>query len=65
MMVVAWQMNESAAYPSAYTVQLGTTSAHGQTATVSGRVINNYLSADTTLPAIPTATGARVTWART
>jgi uncharacterized repeat protein (TIGR01451 family) len=61
-MVIAWQTNESAPHASAYTVQFGTSNSYGQTAAVTGRVINNYLAADTTLPAIPTATGPRVNY---
>ena len=58
-MVVAWQTNESAPNPKGFTVQFGTTTSYSQTATVNARVVNNYLAADTTLPAVPSASGPR------
>jgi uncharacterized repeat protein (TIGR01451 family) len=57
--VVAWQTNESTPSPKAYTVQYGATPSYGQTATVSARVVNNYLAADSSLPAVPAASGPR------
>lgn len=61
-MVVAWQTNESTANPAAYTIQYGT-DPHLQHATEihpSGRVVDNYLTADPTFASlvIPTAYGA-------
>ncbi len=60
--VIAWQTNETSPSPGNYTVSYGPTSALGNTATVTGRVVDNYLSADFVLAAlsIPTAYGAHV-----
>jgi len=57
--VLAWQTNESTPSPKAFTVQYGTTPSYGQTATVSARVVNYYLAADSSLPVVPTASGPR------
>lgn len=59
-MVVAWQTNEKSPNPSAYTVQYGTSMALGHSASVKGRVVDNYLAADPNLASlsIPTAYGA-------
>jgi hypothetical protein len=57
--VIAWQTTESNPNATAYTVQYGTSTSYGQSATVSARAVNNYLAADTTLPVVATATGPR------
>jgi len=57
--VVAWQTNESTPNPKAYTVQYGVSPSYGQTAAVSARVVNNYLSADPALPVVTAASGPR------
>src|SRR5712671_2459872 len=61
-MIVAWQTNESAAHPTAYSVAFGTEAdfSHATTITPAGRVVDHYLSADPVLAAvsIPTAYGA-------
>lgn len=62
-MVVAWQTDESMANPSGYTVELGTTLSYGTAVTPSGRVVDNYLSADVTLPVPPTASGPHSNYA--
>ena len=49
-MVVAWQTDEKAPNPSAYSVEVGITTAYGASVTPSARVVNNYLAADSTLP---------------
>jgi hypothetical protein len=61
-MVIAWQTNETVPHPLAYVVEFGRASALGSAATVSGRVVDNYLSADRSLPVPPTATGPRVNY---
>jgi hypothetical protein len=45
-MVVAWQTDEASPSPAAFTVQYGRTMADLHSATVSGRVVDNYLSTD-------------------
>ena len=61
-MLVAFQTNETAPNPSAYTVEFGESSAYGKSAQLNGRVVDNYLSADPQFAAlsIPTAYGAHV-----
>jgi hypothetical protein len=60
--VVAWQTDETAPHPSAYSVAFGTEAdfSHASTVTPTGRVVDHYLSADPVLAAIsiPTAYGA-------
>ena len=56
-MVVAWQTDESSPNPAGYTVEFGETLAYGTSVTSSARLVNNYLSADPTLPVPPTAPG--------
>jgi uncharacterized repeat protein (TIGR01451 family) len=62
--VIAWQTNETSPKPGNYAVSYGLTSATGSSATITGRVVDNYLSADPTLAAlsIPTAYGAHVNY---
>jgi hypothetical protein len=55
--VVAWQTDESSSNTSAYSVDLGTTLSYGRTLTPKARVVDNYLSADSSLPVPPTAPG--------
>jgi len=50
-MVIAWQSDETAPNASAYSVEYGESNSHNRTAKVSGRVVDNYLAADATLPA--------------
>src|SRR5262249_3239627 len=61
-MIVAWQTNEHIPNPTAFTVDYGRTSACGTHAAVSGRVVDNYLSADHALPVPPAASGPRVNY---
>lgn len=61
-MVVAWQTNESTPNAAAYSVQFGLTPAVSSTATVNGRVVDNYLAADPSLPVAPTSVGPRVNY---
>ena len=56
-MVVAWQTDEASPNPTAYAVEFGTTTAYGTSVTPAGRVVNNYLAADSTLPPPPAAPG--------
>jgi uncharacterized repeat protein (TIGR01451 family) len=50
-MVIAWQTDETTPNATAYTVDYGQGYAPDKIAKVSGRVVDNYLSADSTLPA--------------
>jgi Calcineurin-like phosphoesterase/Purple acid Phosphatase, N-terminal domain/Domain of unknown function DUF11 len=56
-MVIAWQTNESSPNPAAYTVEFGPPPGYGASVTPSARAVDNYLSADPTLPVPPTASG--------
>ena len=56
-MVVAWQTDESSPNPAVYKVEFGTTASYGAAVTPAARVVDNYLSADPTLPVPPTASG--------
>src|SRR5260370_36959920 len=58
-MVVAWQTDEIKPGNSAFTVDYGTTTSYGKSVNPTGRIVNNYLSADPSLPVPPTAPGAR------
>jgi len=60
--VIAWQTDESMPNPSAYTVKFGTGPGAHQSATVQGRVVNDYLSADSNLPVPTTASGPHVNY---
>jgi hypothetical protein len=57
-MVIAWQTNEASPNASAYSVEFGKTVSYGRTVKPQGRVVNNYLAADPSLPVPPTASGA-------
>jgi uncharacterized repeat protein (TIGR01451 family) len=61
--IVAWQTDETSPNPSAYKVDFGTTTNYGKTAVPSGRVVDNYLSADLSLPKSPTTYGAHSDYA--
>lgn len=56
-MVVAWQTDESTPNVRAYSVDYGETPSYGRTAPARARVVDNYLSADPSLPVPPTASG--------
>ncbi len=56
--VVAWQTDETSPATSAYKVEFHATGAERQSVTPNARVVDNYLAADPSLPAIPTAYGA-------
>jgi len=57
-MVIAWQTNEASPNPGAFTVQFGDRPSYGSSVTPQGRVVDNYLAADPTLPPpLPTASG--------
>ena len=61
--LIAWQTDESSPNPSAYRVEVqqvdaGGRAVHSTAATPKARVVDNYLTADPTLPAIPSAYGA-------
>jgi len=56
-MVVAWQTDEAAPKPSAYSVEFGETTDYGRAVTPNARVVDNYLAADPSLPVPPTAPG--------
>lgn len=58
--VIAWQTNETSPNPSNYQVAFGLSTSYGSTVVPTGRVVDNYLSADPSLPPIPTAYGAHV-----
>jgi len=58
-MVIAWQTDEAAPNPSAYSVEFGESPAYGRSLTPSVRIVDNYLSADLSLPVPPTAPGPR------
>jgi hypothetical protein len=60
--VIAWQTDEAVPNPHAYTVKFGSTPEANQSATVQGRVVDNYLSADPSLPVPVTASGAHVNY---
>lgn len=60
-MVIAWQTDESAP-SSAYSVEFEGPGGVGGSVRVAGRVIDNYLAADPSLPVPPTAPGPRVNY---
>ncbi|MBA3922237.1 MAG: fibronectin type III domain-containing protein, partial [Nostocaceae cyanobacterium] len=59
--VIAWQTNESQPHPSNYKVEFSTNSK-SKTVVPVGRVVDNYLAADSALPVPPTATGPRTNY---
>jgi uncharacterized repeat protein (TIGR01451 family) len=62
-MVIAWQTDEASPNPSAFTVQFGESPSYGRSITPQGRVVDNYLSADPSLPVPPTASGPHSNYA--
>ena len=63
--VVAWQTNETSPNASAYKVEfseMGRERGHRHSVTPSARVVDNYLAADPSLPAIPGAYGAHTNY---
>ena len=61
--VVAWQTNETIPNASAYKVEFAESGRdHHRAVTPSGRVVDNYLAADPTLPSIPGAYGAHTNY---
>ncbi len=61
-MVVAWQTDEQTPAPQQYQVLFGKAGKLDQRAKVTGRVVDNYLAADRSLPQPPTAPGPRVNY---
>ncbi len=61
--VIAWQTDEATPNLSAFTVQFGESVFYGQSVTPQGRVVDNYLSADPSLPVPPTASGPHSNYA--
>jgi hypothetical protein len=55
--VIAWQTNEASPNASAYSVEFGERVSDGRTVKPQARVVDNYLSADPSLPVPPTASG--------
>jgi uncharacterized repeat protein (TIGR01451 family) len=60
--VIAWQTDETTADTASYVVEFGKTPHLGMTAKVASHVVDNYLSADPSLPVPPTASGAHVNY---
>jgi hypothetical protein len=61
-MVIAWQTDEAKPNNNAYVVDYGTSVSYGNTTNPKGRTVDNYLTADTSLPLPPTAPGPRVNY---
>jgi hypothetical protein len=61
-LVIAWQTNEAIPNPGAFMVDFGRSRGYGRVALVSGRVVDNYLAADASLPVPATAPGPRVNY---
>jgi hypothetical protein len=62
LIVITWQTNETTPNPSAYKVQFGVGESLFESAQVSGRVVDNYLAADPSLPVPPAAYGAHTNY---
>ena len=60
--VIAWQTDEPIPNPASYTVEYGKSPSYGATAAAEGRVVDDYLSADPSLPKPSTASGAHVNY---
>jgi hypothetical protein len=60
--VVAWQTDEGTPNASAYKIAFQAAEGDRRLATASGRVIDNYLAADPSLPTIPGAYGPHVNY---
>jgi hypothetical protein len=56
--VIAWQTDESSPRPAAYTVELERRGAQKRTVIPQARLVDNYLAADASLPAVAGAYGA-------
>jgi uncharacterized repeat protein (TIGR01451 family) len=56
--VVAWQTDEFTPSASSFSVEFGLTASYGKTAAINGRVVDNYLAVDPSLPRSPTTYGA-------
>ena len=56
-MVIAWQTDEASPNTAAYSVDFGQTIAYGAHASSQARVVDNYLTADPSLPVPPTSSG--------
>jgi Calcineurin-like phosphoesterase/Domain of unknown function DUF11 len=60
--VVSWQTDETTPNPNAYRVSFGTNTRYERSVKPAGRVIDNYLSADPSLPLGGTPFGAHVAY---
>jgi hypothetical protein len=60
--VIAWQTDESMPAPGAFSVEFESALGRGGSVASMGRVVDNYLAADPTLPVPPAATGPRVNY---
>ena len=60
--VIAWQTDEPTANAAPYTVEYGLTTNYNHKASVEGRIVDNYLSADPSLPIPTTASGPHVNY---
>ena len=60
--VVAWQTNESSPNAGNYHVEFGTSINYGNATTPTGRVVDNYLAADPSLPTSPFTYGAHTNY---
>ena len=60
--VIAWQTDETTPHVSAYKVTFSEDDHYGRSVTPSGRVIDNYLAADPSLPPVPGAYGAHTNY---
>jgi hypothetical protein len=61
-MVIAWQTDEAKPNNNAYAVDYGTSVSYGNTTNPKARTVDNYLTADTSLPVPPTVPGARANY---
>jgi hypothetical protein len=59
--VIAWQTNETTP-GGGYQVNFGTTTNYGSTMAPSGRIVDNYVSADAALPVSPNSYGAHTNY---
>jgi hypothetical protein len=60
--VIAWQTDEPIPNPASYVVEYGKSPKYGTAATAKGRIVDDYLSADPSLPKPPAASGAHVNY---
>jgi uncharacterized repeat protein (TIGR01451 family) len=60
--VIAWQTNETSPNPSAYKVEFSADDRGHGSVTPNGRVVDNYLAADPSLPTVPGAYGAHTNY---